>query len=271
MFFGKKKKKREMSDEEFEKRFGDEKSAGKKVRSAREFESDTESLTPGGGAYSRENAPQRIAPEHPEGISNVKKLPRHIEAWGWAAASARFRGVLVLVLSASMLLMSFALVVTNAMLSRVNHIVVGIDESGRPAILDRLSTSEISPELFIRDFVNNMFNYSPQTVRQNSSRALTASTPAFGESWRHRLGTPFLESVAREEVVQVTSVTTVEIKDMEPRQFTAHVWTVRFRNSKLSPKTDEEKIKFEIQVLIGTPTKENPWGYYVSSISESKY
>lgn len=277
MFFGRKKKRRQMSEEEFEKRFGSESVVIEKTGNEASQESgfpdeeDSRGFAPGSAAASRANAPQQKAPEYPEGISNPKKLPRYVEAWGWAAASARFRGIIVLILSASMFLMSFALVVTNGMLSRVNYIVVGLDESGRPSILDRLSTSDVSPELFIRDFVNNMFNYSPSTVRSNSSRALLAATEGFFESWRHRLGSQFIESVARDEVVQVTSVAKIEIRDMKPREFTADVWTSRYRSSKVSGKTEEEKIKYEIVVFIGSPTKENPWGYYVSAIAESRY
>lgn len=213
---------------------------------------------------------QTIAPEMSAG-PHARKMPKYIEAWGWAASAAKFRGLLVLLLSFILCCGSVTLLMTNSMLARKNYIVVGISSDGKPSVLEQTPGFEPGPDIFIRDFASRFFNYSNLTVDENIAASMKMSTSGFKESWNYRFGDMFFTEVRRNKIVQVTSVTKLEINTMEARQFTAHVWTVRYRSSTLTPTPTEDKVKYEIDVFKGAPTAENPWGFFVSAVRESTY
>lgn len=213
---------------------------------------------------------QAMAPEMNEGV-HARRMPKYVEAWGWAASSAKFRGLLVLILSFMLCCSSVAILMMNSMLAKKNYIVVGMYPDGKPVILEQLANYNPGPELFAREFVSKFLNYSNLTIEKNMSDSMGMSTDGFKESWEHRFGKSFVSSVRRDRIVQVTTVNDVEIKNLQARQFTATLWTVRYRNSDLTQETKEEKIKYEIDIYKGTPTVNNPWGFFVSALREFMY
>ncbi len=219
---------------------------------------------------SQSQVKQIIQPEMSEGV-HARRIPKYIEAWGWAAASAKFRGLLVVILGFVLCCGSVALLMTNAMLAKKNYIVVGMYPDGNPVVLEQMRSFEPGPELFVRHFASKFLNYSGQTVGKNMSEAMSMSTTGFKQSWEHRFGRDFVASVTSGRIVQVTSINRVEIKNLDARRFTAEVWSLRYRNAAVSNETKEERLKYEIDVFRGDPTIENPWGLFVNAIRESTY
>ncbi len=213
---------------------------------------------------------QSIPAEMNEGV-HARRMPKYVEAWGWAASAAKFRGFLVVILSLILCCTSVALLMTNAMLSKKNYIVVGMYPDGKPAVLEQSAGFNPAPDLFVRDFASKFLNYSHQTVDRHMNEAMEMATTGFRDSWKHRMGTDFLSSVKGNRIVQVTSISRIEIKNLEARQFTAEVTSVRYRSSLVSNETKEERIKYDIDVFRGEPTPENPWGFFVNAVRESSY
>lgn len=257
--FGKKKKKRNLQQYSLEEAgFSDSPSSG----------GDGERGARGGPPAQTSSV--TVKAELSEGV-HTRSIPKYIEAWGWAASSARFRGVLVLILSFLLCCMVVVLLMTNSMLSRKNYIVVALTSDGQPSVLARAGSFNPGPELFIQHFAGKFLSYSGQTVDANMSESMRMATDGFRASWDHRYGREFIGSVKRNRIVQVTSISNIEIKNLEARQFTAEVWSLRYRNSETSNETKEEKLKYEIDVFRGDPTESNPWGMYVNAIRESAY
>jgi hypothetical protein len=202
-----------------------------------------------------------------------KKTPAYVEAWGWAAAAARFRGILIVFLIIILVGLSCAMAITSGMLKNKQIMVVGLHEDGQPQILERRSIRDINPELFMRDFTAHFLNYTALTCEENLQYAARFFSDGFRSSWNSRFGgiQDFAKTIRDEDVVQVVSVDRVEIVGMDKRGLEAKVWGTRYRSSALLPKPKAEKILFEFDVLRGTISSRNPWGLYISTLKERSY
>lgn len=203
-----------------------------------------------------------------KGIDGVV-IPKYTEAWGWAASAARFRGFLVVVLSVSLVCMSVALVMTNSMLSKKDYFIVGIDGEGRASLLPRASLSTLGPEMFARDFVSCFLEYNALNIEENMAKALRFLSQELRVAWRRDFGTAFIERAKQENVMQTTSIVSIEVTTLERRQFRASVFAIRRRTSATKPELEERRVRYDMSVFATNPTQENPWGFYVVSLNET--
>jgi hypothetical protein len=204
-----------------------------------------------------------------QGVEETGSEPVYVQAWGWAAAAAKFRGMVAMLAILSNLCLAGALlwfIGTN------KTVVVGMDSEGRPQILQSVST-EKNPEIFCRDFASFLFNYTARTAKDNLTRSRVYMTPAFLKAWDQRFGQESAQLVAgvvRDDVVLVTSILRVDIEDMTNDGFTAKIFAQRIRSDKVNDRTYNSQIVITANVVKGPVTVANPWGLYVNDVKEEE-
>lgn len=196
-----------------------------------------------------------------------EQVPRYLEAWGWAASAARFRGVMAILSSVTCLLAVAALLYV---VRTSQTIVVGMDGEGRPVQLER-TAANLNLEVYCRDFVGLMFSYSPKTVEMNSIQAMVFATPPLRAAFAEKFGRDFLKSVKDNQVTQVINVRQVVLDKLQPDGgFSARIAAQKLRSDKVLNSTTDSQVLIEISVVRGAVTKENPWGLYVNSLNETQ-
>lgn len=217
-----------------------------------------------GKSETKRRSPQ--PPKTPDAIRDTgqegQQIPKYVEAWGAFAAMARFRGVVLLICSVTLLLSAGLNVM---LLLSQNTIVVGITETGKPEIL-LPSQAKIDLQVFAKEFGMNYLSYSPTTIDQNIKSAMLLASPGFIEAFNATLGKKFIDSVKTEQITQLISFSEVSISNLSDRGFKATLKGMRYRS--ILQSTNEERVTFEMEVLRGPVTVQNPWGYYVQALRE---
>lgn len=153
-------------------------------------------------------------------------------------------------------------------LLRQRKIVVGITSSGVPELLQP-ATTEMSLDIFVRDFISRFFTFSPSSVRDNMLYASTRVTPTLAKVYERSMGPAYFQSVADLGVVQITTIRSVSISDLSDSGFTALVTVGRLKSDNVERQTIEQTVYITLKVVKGAVNRENPWGYYVDEIRES--
>jgi len=190
-----------------------------------------------------------------------EEVPKYVEAWGWAAAAARFRGFMCIVLSAALVL---SLALAGFIYTSKNVYVVGVTPEGERQMLKPVS-AQVNFDVFVRYFLGFYASYSPSVVRSNMEQAMKLSTKAFRDSFNYVLGSSFIDSIVRDNVVQNVSVTKTELVSLQESQAVVRAYAVRYRSLGNEPK----QIVYEIELVPGPITSGNPYGWYVNSIKET--
>ena len=185
-------------------------------------------------------------------------------AWGWAAAAARFRGFMCVVLSVCLI----ASIGLTLIIAKEKKIIVGITESGRPEVLERVERS-INIELFCREINGLLFSYGPGTIEENFQRSVRYFTPEFHSAYAIKLGKQFTDLVKENGVVQVSTVIDVKVQDLSETGLTAIVDTSRLKSDTIIKRTTSDKVTLRMNVERGAITTLNPWGLYVASLVET--
>jgi len=190
-----------------------------------------------------------------------EEVPKYVEAWGWAAAAARFRGFMCIVLSAALVL---SLALSGFIYTSKNIYVVGVLPDGERMMLKPVS-AQVNFDVFVRYFLGFYASYSPSVVRSNMEQAMKLSTKAFRDSFNYVLGSSFIDSIVRDNVVQNVSVTKTELVSLQESQAVVRAYAVRYR----SLGNETKQIVYEIELVPGPITSGNPYGWYVNSIKET--
>lgn len=196
----------------------------------------------------------------PENLS----YPKSGDAWGWASAAARFRGVVAL----GLLFAVVALSVTNVILIKRTMTIVGIDREGRPQLLEQVSESA-DVRTFCKDFVSFMFSYSPRTIERNISVALNYMTSDMKRAFGVTMGMDFIRGVIDNGIVQSCAVNNINVTSATEKGFETEVAVSRIRSS-VSGDVTEAQVLITMKIERGSINRTNPWGLYVSSLVEKK-
>lgn len=190
-----------------------------------------------------------------------EKRPKYVEAWGWAASAARFRGFMCVVLGVSLII---SLALAGFLYTSKNVYVVGVNSEGERTILSPVS-APVNFDVFTRHFLNLYANYSPSTIRLNLDQAMKLTTKAFRDSFNYVLGSSFIESVIEDNVVQNVSVTKTEVTSLQEGRALVKVYATRYR----SLGNETKQIIYNLELLSGPISYSNPYGWYVNSIKET--
>lgn len=194
-----------------------------------------------------------------------KSEERYTSEWGWAAAAARFRGVLCVFLAISLFFSSVGTFFLYTVWKN-NRVVYVSVKNGEPETLERVGQSAIDMKLFCQNFLNLMFNYTPATVDKNMVEALNLGSGSFRQAYRVKVGDDFVSKAQKSDAINTLVLYDVNIKEVRPEGFSASVNGVRYITT--NNKTYEYPKTFSMDVLRGPATNENPWGYFVFSIEE---
>lgn len=190
-----------------------------------------------------------------------EKVPKYIEAWGWAAAAARFRGLLCVILGIALVL---SLALSGFIYTSKNIYVVGVLPDGERMVLKPVS-AQVNFDVFVRYFLGFYANYSPSVIRSNMEQAMKLSTKAFRDSFNYVLGSSFIDSIIRDNVVQNVSVVKTELASLRENRAVIKAYATRYR----SLGNETKQIVYEIELLPGPITSGNPYGWYVNSVKET--
>jgi len=204
------------------------------------------------------------APKKKEEASKKKskeKVPKYVEAWGWAASAARFRGFMCVILGVSLII---SLALAGFLYTSKNVYVVGVTPEGERMVLSPIS-APVNFDVFTRHFLNLYSNYAPSTIKSNIEQAMKFATKAFRDSFNYVLGSSFIESVIKDNVVQNVSVMKTEMSSLQEGRALIKVYATRYR----SLGNETKQIIYDIELLAGPITSSNPYGWYVNSIRET--
>lgn len=190
-----------------------------------------------------------------------QKVPKYVEAWGWAASAARFRGLMCIVLSIALV---FSLALAGFIYTSKSVYVVGVSPDGERYLL-KPAPAQVNFDVFVRYFLGFYASYSPSSVKSNMDQAMKLSTKAFADSFNYVLGSSFINSIIRDNVVQNVSVTKTELASLQENRAVVKAYAVRYR----SLGNETKQIVYEIELLAGPITAYNPYGWYVNSIKET--
>jgi len=190
-----------------------------------------------------------------------RRSPEIRRSVGWAAAAARFRGFMCIILSAALVL---SLALAGFIYTSKNVYVVGVLPDGERMMLKPVS-AQMNFDVFVRYFLGFYASYSPSVVRSNMEQAMKLSTKAFRDSFNYVLGSSFIDSIVRDNVVQNVSVTKTELVSLQESQAVVRAYAVRYR----SLGNETKQIVYEIELVPGPITSGNPYGWYVNSIKET--
>lgn len=202
-----------------------------------------------------EEAPKKKSKEPKE------KVPKYVEAWGWAASAARFRGFMCVILGISLII---SLALAGFLYNSKNVYVVGVTPEGERMVLSPIS-APVNFDVFTRHFLNLYSNYAPSTIKSNIEQAMKFATKAFRDSFNYVLGSSFIESVIKDNVVQNVSVMKTEMSSLQEGRALIKVYATRYR----SLGNETKQIIYDIELLAGPITSSNPYGWYVNSIRET--
>ena len=202
-----------------------------------------------------EEAPKKKSKEPKE------KMPKYVEAWGWAASAARFRGFMCVILGISLII---SLALAGFLYTSKNIYVVGVTPEGERMVLSPVS-APVNFDIFTRHFLNLYANYAPSTIRPNIEQAMKFATKAFRDSFNYVLGSSFIESVIKDNIVQNVSVMKTEMSSLQEGRSLIKVYATRYR----SLGNETRQIIYDIELLAGPITSSNPYGWYVNSIREA--
>jgi hypothetical protein len=206
----------------------------------------------------KEKTPEKEEEKTPK---KEKKQPKYVEAWGWAASAARFRGFMCVILGISLII---SLALAGLLYTSKNIYVVGVTPEGERSVLSPVS-AQVNFDVFTRHFLNLYANYSPSTIRSNLDQAMKLTTKAFRDSFNYVLGTSFIESVINDGIVQNVSVMKTEMTSLQEGRALVKVYATRYR----SLGNETRQVVYDIELLAGAITSGNPYGWYVNSIRET--
>ena len=202
-----------------------------------------------------EEAPKKKSKEPKE------KMPKYVEAWGWAASAARFRGFMCVILGISLII---SLALAGFLYTSKNIYVVGVTPEGERMVLSPIS-APVNFDVFTRHFLNLYSNYAPSTIKSNIEQAMKFATKAFRDSFNYVLGSSFIESVIKDNIVQNVSVMKTEMSSLQEGRALVKVYATRYR----SLGNETRQIIYDIELLAGPISSSNPYGWYVNSIRET--
>ncbi len=202
-----------------------------------------------------EEAPKKKSKEPKE------KVPKYVEAWGWAASAARFRGFMCVILGISLII---SLALAGFLYTSKNIYVVGVTPEGERMVLSPVS-APVNFDIFTRHFLNLYANYAPSTIRPNIEQAMKFATKAFRDSFNYVLGSSFIESVIKDNIVQNVSVMKTEMSSLQEGRALIKAYATRYR----SLGNETRQIVYDIELLAGPISSSNPYGWYVNSIRET--
>ena len=193
-----------------------------------------------------------------------KRNPNYVEAWGWAVAAARFRGILLLCLSfcftlSCLLNMLFYFRIVN------NTLYLKLDDENRP-IMMQPTQGQIDYKTYCRDVAMLIYNVTPSIIQDNFTMVKKYFTPTMGKAFDITYGPDYIKSIRDNQVIQSFVVQEILIEDLKEKQFNAKVRGTTIRSDKTLDKTNEYKTTIEFVVLIGKVTVDNPWGLYIDHI-----
>ena len=163
---------------------------------------------------------------------------------GQMVGSSRFKTWCVLFL---FIIVVFQCVFITTLMGQ-RKIIVGINSEGVPQLL-QTATTDLSLDMYVRDFVSRFFSFSPSTVRENMSYAADKITSGLASVYQRSMGEEFFQSVSDLGIVQITTIRDIEISGEK--------------------QTVEQTVFISMRIVKGPITYENPWGYYVDEIHES--
>ena len=190
-----------------------------------------------------------------------EKVPKYVEAWGSAASAARFRGFMCVILGVSLII---SLALAGFLYTSKNVYVVGVTPEGERMVLSPVS-APVNFDVFTRHFLNLYANYAPSTIRPNIEQAMKFATKAFRDSFNYVLGSSFIESVIKDNIVQNVSVMKTEMSSLQEGRSLIKVYATRYR----SLGNETRQIIYDIELLAGPISSSNPYGWYVNSIRET--
>jgi len=155
-----------------------------------------------------------------------EKVPKYVEAWGWAASAARFRGFMCVILGVSLII---SLALAGFLYTSKNVYVVGVTPEGERMVLSPVS-APVNFDVFTRLFLNFYANYAPTTIRPNIEQAMKLATKAFRDSFNYVLGSSFIESVVKDNIVQNVSVMKAEVASLQEGRALIRVYATRYRS-----------------------------------------
>lgn len=145
--------------------------------------------------------------------------------------------------------------------------IVGIDSAGVPSLLVP-TVARIDPEMFSERFLSYYANYSPTTIQINRAAALKMVTQTLGAAINEKLGKSFVDTVKRDKVAQTISIRDTKVEKMNENGFVAIIEATRYRT--LNNVTTDIPVQYQLDIIRGPLTKDNPWGFYVSSVKETE-
>lgn len=200
----------------------------------------------------------------------VKEAPREnmpsnvLSVRGHLVASNRFRGVCLILALIAVICASGATYV----LASKPKIIVGINSAGQPQLLHETNKT-IGVDLFCREFISRFLCFSPSTIEENMAFCQSRITPSFSQAYSSVLGDSFIKNVKEFGIVQVTSISNIEISDFSEKGFKAVLSCGRIKNDNVNKQTVEQKLNINLSVSAGQVTDANPWGFYVDQLSEN--
>lgn len=182
---------------------------------------------------------------------------------GSLAASNKFRGVCLLLTLVALICVS----ATSYVLASKQKLIIGINDSGQPTLLHETNKT-MALDLYCREFISRFLCFSPSSVGENIDWCRNRITPTFSQAFNAVLGDEFMSNIRKFNVIQVTSVNSVQITDLTEQGFTATVSCGRVKNDNVSQQTVEQKLDVVMIVKKGSVTDINPWGFYVEQLTE---
>lgn len=183
---------------------------------------------------------------------------------GQMVGSSRFKTWCVLFL---FIIVVFQCVFITTLMGQ-RKIIVGINSEGVPQLL-QTATTDLSLDMYVRDFVSRFFSFSPSTVRENMSYAADKITSGLASVYQRSMGEEFFQSVSDLGIVQITTIRDIEISGLTDAGFNALVTAGRIKSDAVEKQTVEQTVFISMRIVKGPITYENPWGYYVDEIHES--
>lgn len=190
--------------------------------------------------------------------------PVYTQAWSAYSAAARFRGIVALLsLVAAIIAASSSLYMAR----NFQPIVVNVDKEGRPEILE-LTEIRANREIFVKDFLDRVYNYMPTNVDEKAELMLYYMTPKLQKAWIDRLGSEWIRLVKSNDVLQVLGVRDVAITGQTENTFTATVRVQMVRTERRISQTTTRNGTILMTVEFGSIDRKNPFGMYVDILKD---
>lgn len=188
----------------------------------------------------------------------------YAEAWGAYASAARFRGIIAFLAILAVLASSSAVFMQT---KAFRPVIIAVDSDGRPELM-RQTELKVNRDLFVKDFIDNLYNYMPTNVEEKAVVALNMMTQPLRKAWSATMGTDWTRLVKANDVLQIMSVRSVEITAIGPTSFTAVVRGQMVRSERRTDNVSTKDGVITVEVVNGAISASNPWGLYVDVLRD---